>query len=219
MNKGLAITGGALLLFSIIGFIIGVSGVAMHAPDSDNTLHDTETDGVIFNYDGEVTIIEIYAKGDVDCYSFDILVTDGSYDYFSKDCVSGSEVEGYTYLGDLDVSLAGEYEIAADGDVVVIDADGLLAPIFAMCGGGVCCLLGLILLIVGLATGKKVPQVVMYQQPDGTIIQPNQTTVHQYIPPSNTVNEVTSTTQPVQQETSTEPSGFEPFSFERKKQP
>ena len=65
---------------------------------------------------------------------------------------------------------------------MIVDADGLIGPVFAMCGGGVCCLLGVILLIVGLSIGKKAPQMIVYQQPDGTIYQPNQTTVQQYIP-------------------------------------
>ena len=80
---------------------------------------------------------------------------------------------------------------------MIVDADGLFGPVFAMCGGGVCCLVGLILLIVGLSTGKSAPQMIVYQQPDGTIYQPNQTTVQQYVPPSGV--------QPIQQQFATQP--------------
>ena len=218
MKKGLAITGGALMLASILGLVFSIAGVASHGPETDNIIHDTESDGTSFTYDGEVILLEIYAKGDVDCYNYNVIVTDGEFEYFYPDCETGTEVNGYTYLGDLELAGPGDYTIEADGDVVIVDADGLLGPIFLMCGGGFCCLLGIILLIVGLATGKKVPQVVVFQQPDGTILQTNQTTVHQYIPPSNTVNQVTTMTEPIQQEIPTEPSDFEPFSFEHKKQ-
>ena len=219
MKKGLAITGGALMLASILGLVFSIAGVASHGPETDNIIHDTESDGTSFEYDGEVILLEVYAKGDVDCYNYNIIVTDGEFDYFFPDCESSLEVNGYTYLGDLELSESGAYTIDADGEVVIVDADGLLGPIFLMCGGGFCCLLGIILLIIGLATGQKVPQVVVFQQPDGTILQANQTTVQQYIPPSNTVNQVTSMTQPIQQEIPAEPSDFEPFSFEHKKQP
>ena len=219
MKKGLAIAGGALMLASIFGLVFSIAGIASHGPDDDNIIHDTESDGTSFTYDGEVILLEVYAKGDVDCYNYNIIVTDGEFDYFYPDCESGIEVNGYTYLGDLELSESGAYTIEADGELVIVDADGLLGPIFLMCGGGFCCLLGIILLIIGLATGQKVPQVVVFQQPDGTILQANQTTVQQYIPPSNTVNQVTTMTQPIQQEIPAEPSDFEPFSFEHKKQP
>ena len=84
----------------------------------------------------------------------------------------------------LEIYDAGSYNIDAEGNVVIVDADDLIGPLFAFCGGGVCCLLGVILLIVGFSIGRKTPQMVVYQQPDGTIYQPNQTTIQQYIPPS-----------------------------------
>ena len=63
----------------------------------------------------------------------------------------------------------GSYEISSQGDIIIADAnevgtDGLIS--IASCG---CCILGLILLIVGLATGKRKPQVMMVQ-PDGTVM-------------------------------------------------
>ena len=93
----------------------------------------------------------------------------------------------------------GDYTIDAEGDIVIIDADGLILPGLSFCGGGVCCLMGLILLIIGLSVGSKAPQVIVYQQPDGTMYQPNQTTVQQYVPPSGV--------QPIQQQFATQPQG------------
>ncbi|MEC7484574.1 MAG: hypothetical protein VX998_07280, partial [Candidatus Thermoplasmatota archaeon] len=194
-------------------------------------LHDTETDGTVFNFDGTSSWLEVYAKGDVDCYSYSISVTDDMFEYFYPNCDAGTEITGYTYLGDVEIYDAGTYNIDAEGNVVIVDADGLIGPVFAMCGGGVCCLLGLILLIVGLSTGKKVPQVIVYQQPDGTMYQPNQTTVHQYIPPSGEPSQQQFVEQPQVQEQQNIPPAFEErpndvpvyqtdfdgFSFEHKK--
>lgn len=223
MNKGLAIAGGTLMLLSILVFFVSLVAVMGHGPDSDNILHDTETNGMTFTYDGEASLLEVYAKGDVDCYTFTVSISDEMFDYFWPNCDGSTMADGYTYLGDLEVSTVGDYTIDAEGDIVIIDADGLILPGLSFCGGGVCCLVGLILLIIGLSVGSKAPQVIVYQQPDGTMYQPNQTTVQQYVPPS--IEE-----QPIQQEQSIPPAfeenpnaipvyqtDFDGFSFEHKK--
>ena len=219
MNKGLAIAGGTLMVLSILVFFVSLIAVMGHGPDSDNILHDTETDGMTYTYDGEVTLLEVYAKGDVDCNTFTVSISDEMFEYFWPNCESETTAEGYTYLGDLEVYSAGNYNIDAEDDIVIIDADGLILPGLSFCGGGVCCLVGLILLIVGLSVGKKAPQVVVFQQPDGTMYQPNQTTVHQYIPPSTPVHqEQTPVDSPFTEEIPTDASTVEPFSFEHKNQ-
>jgi len=220
MNKGLAIAGGVMMVFSILVFFVSLIAVMGHGPDSENILHDTATDGMTFTYDGEASLLEVYAKGDVDCYSFTVSITDEMLEYFWPNCESDANDDGYTYLGDLEVYTPGNYDIVVDDDIVIIDADGLILPGLSFCGGGVCCLVGLVLLIVGLAAGNKAPQVLVFQQPEGTMYQPNQTTVHQYIPPSAPVHH-----QPTPPESSfsdeipTDASTVEPFSFEHKNQP
>ncbi len=226
MNKGLAITGGALMLVSIISFIFAFAGAAAHGPSSDNIIHDTEFDGTSFSYDGEILLLEIYAKGDVDCYSYTITVNDEIFDYFYKNCeYQGIDIDGYTYLGDLELYDAGNYIIDAESDVVVVDADGLIGVGFATCCGGVLCLIGIILLIVGLAIGRKSPQLVVFQQPDGsivhqantTMVQPYQTTVQQYVPTAQeTNNQVSAVHRKEMVSEQVVESEFEPFSFEHK---
>ena len=202
MNKGLAIAGGTLMLLSILVFFVSLVAVMGHGPDSDNILHDTETNGMTFTYDGEASLLEVYAKGDVDCYTFTVSISDEMFDYFWPNCDGSTMADGYTYLGDLEVSIVGDYTIDAEGDIVIIDADGLILPGLSFCGGGICCLMGLILLIIGLSVGSKAPQVIVYQQPDGTMYQPNQTTVQQYVPPSGV--------QPIQQQFATQPQVQQP---------
>ena len=239
MNKGLAISGGVLILLSLFSLVFSLVVMDSHEPNSDNILHDTETDGMVFNFDGSSSWLEVYAKGEVDCYNYSISVTDDAFEYFYPNCDIGTEIVGYTYLGDIEIyqdedgnTMPRNYNIVADGDVVIVDADDLLGPLFAFCGGGVCCMLGVILLIVGFSSGRKAPQMVVYQQPDGTIYQPNQTTIQQYIPPSSEQpNQQQSVAQPQVMEQQEIPPAFEEspndvpvyqtdfdgFSFEHKK--
>ena len=212
MNKGLAIAGGTLMLLSILVFFVSLVAVMGHGPDSDNILHDTEMNGMTFTYDGEASLLEVYAKGDVDCYTFTVSISDEMFDYFWPNCDGSTMADGYTYLGDLEIYTVGDYNIDAEDDIVIIDADGLILPGLSFCGGGVCCLIGLILLIIGLSVGKKAPQVIVYQQPNAAMYQPNQTTIQQYVPPSGV--------QPIQQQFAAQPQVQEqenvPPAFEEK---
>ena len=166
--------------------------------------------------------MEVFAKGDqINCNDFQVSVKDYlDQDVFFANC-EGTNHPSYTFLGDLSDIAAGSYTITSDGDIVIVDASEIIAPAFGLCGGSVCCLLGLILLIAGLVGGRKPPQVVLLQQPGGPIYQPNQTTVQQYIPPSSPVQSYQPQQTVIQQETTPEgmpvyQSDFDGFSFEHK---
>ncbi|MGB0781076.1 MAG: hypothetical protein ACPGQN_04780 [Candidatus Poseidoniaceae archaeon] len=223
MNKGLAITGGVLLFVSILVNVISIVSVADYRPTNENILHDTSNDGTTFEYDGDAITMEVYAKSDTaNCFNYEISVTDSmNQDVFISNC-DGTDFPSYTYLGDLADISAGTYTITSEGDIVIVDASEIVAPVMGLCGGSVCCLLGLILLIVGLVSGRKTPQVVLLQQPGGQIYQPNQTTVQQYIPPAMPAQNPQPQSTVVQQETTQEgmpmyQSEFDGFSFEHKK--
>ena len=223
MNKGLAITGGVLLFVSILVNVISIVSVADYRPTNENILHDTSKDGTTFEYDGDAITMEVYAKSDTaNCFNYEISVTDSmNQDVFISNC-DGTDFPSYTYLGDLADISAGTYTIASEGDIVIVDASEIVAPAIGLCGGSVCCLLGLILLIVGLVSRRKTPQVVLLQQPGGQIYQPNQTTVQQYIPPAMPVQNPQPQSTVIQQETTQDgmpmyQSDFDGFSFEHKK--
>ena len=223
MNKGLAITGGVLLFVSILVNVISIVSVADYRPTNENILHDTSKDGTTFEYDGDAITMEVYAKSDTaNCFNYEISVTDSmNQDVFISNC-DGTDFPSYTYLGDLSDIAAGSYNITSDGDIVIVDASEVILPAFGLCGGSVCCLLGLIFLIVGLVSGRKTPQIVLLQQPGGQVYQPNQTTVQQYVPPAMPVQNPQPQSTVVQQETTQEgmpmyQSDFDGFSFEHKK--
>ena len=223
MNKGLAITGGVLLFVSILVNVISIVSVADYRPTDENILHDTSNDGTSFVYDGDAITMEVYAKSDTaNCFNYEISVTDSmNQDVFISNC-DGTDFPSYTYLGDLADISAGTYTITSEGDIVIVDASEIVAPVIGLCGGSVCCLLGLILLIVGLVSGRKTPQVVLLQQPGGQIYQPNQTTVQQYIPPAMPVQNPQPQSTVIEQETTQDgmpmyQSDFDGFSFEHKK--
>jgi len=223
MNKGLAITGGVLLFISFLVSVISLVSVADYRPTDENILHDTSEDGTTFEYDGNAMTMEVFAKGDqINCNTFEISINDyAGQNVFFQNC-EGTSHPSYTYLGDLSDIDAGSYNITSEGDIVIVDASEVIAPAFGLCGGSVCCLLGLILLIVGLVSGRKTPQVVLLQQPGGQVYQPNQTTVQQYIPPAMPVQNPQPQSPVSQQETTQAEmpmyqSDFDGFSFEHKK--
>tara|TARA_B100000683_G_scaffold177102_1_gene170633 strand:+ start:133 stop:768 length:636 start_codon:yes stop_codon:yes gene_type:complete len=208
MNKGLAIAGGVIMLISGIVIAVSFLNIVAHEPTDEHIVHDTELEGYTFHYDGTYTMIEIYAKGVVDCNSFEITITKNSTSYFTRACDVGFDNEEYTYLGDLELEETGDYAISSSGDVIVLNADSLLVPILSMCGAPICCLIGLIMLIIGLVVGRKSPpQVVVFQQPGVPISHTTQTVQHQYQAPTMQVEEVSESNQTAE---------FEPYSFEHK---
>ena len=134
--------------------------------------------------------------------------------HFKPVCDEVFDTTEYTYLGDLSISESGTYEIEATGDIVITNANSIgIGGILSMVSCG-CCFIGLILLIVGLVTGKPKPQVMMVQ-PDGTIMAVQGQFVQQ-TPMSGQVSNqpqqvVAQSQQNVPQETS-----LEEYSFEQK---
>lgn len=175
MKKGLVIAGSI-----ISGLCLVIASIAFFAamgfePESDNILHDTRTDGTTFNFEeGDSFVLQVYAVGTVDCSEYRASLSvigpnDLTYEYYKPDCDETFDTDDYTYLGDLSISESGTYEINASGEIVITNANSIgVGGIISMASCG-CCFIGLILLIVGLVTGKSKQQVMMIQ-PDGTII-------------------------------------------------
>ncbi len=226
MKKGLVIAGSIIAGVCMIIAAITFYSAMDFKPNSQNIMHDTSENGNSFTFNQDDSfVIYVYAIGSVDCSQFEISITDEIYEYFDRNCGDGDlyTTNDYTFLGDLTVDEAGTYEISAEGDVIIVNAndvgtDGFIS--IASCG---CCLVGLILLIVGLTTGKSKPQVMMIQ-PDGTILQVQGQFVQQQ-PMSGQVNNQTQqmVAQPQQMVTQTQQyipqpqeTALEEYSFEQK---
>ena len=176
MKKGLVISGSILAVLCLIIATVAFFAAMGFEPESDNILHDTRTDGTNFTFEeGDSFVLQIYAVGTVDCKEYrDSLSVIGpdaeTYEYYLPDCDEVFDTDEYTYLGDLSISESGTYVIEAPGDIVITNANSIgIGGIISIASCG-CCFIGLILLIVGLLTGKPKPQVLMIQ-PDGSMVE------------------------------------------------
>jgi hypothetical protein len=218
MKKGLVITGSILSAVCLIVALVSLFAAIGFEPESDNILHDTRTDGTTYSFeDGDSFVLQVYAIGSVNCEDFTVSVIgpdDQSYEYFEPVCDEVFDTTEYTYLGDLSISESGTYEIEATGDIVITNANSIgIGGIVSIASCG-CCFIGLILLIVGLVTGKPKPQVMMVQ-PDGTVMAVQGQFVQQ-TPMSDQVSNqpqqmIAHSQQNVPQETT-----LEEYSFEQK---
>ena len=214
MKKGLVIGGSILTGVCLIIATIALFAAMGFEPESDNILHDTRTDGSTFTFEeGDSFVIQIYAVGTVDCEeyldSLSVIGPDGgTYEYYKPDCDEVFDTDEYTYLGDLSISESGTYVIEAPGDIVITNANSIgIGGIISIASCG-CCFIGLILLIVGLLTGKPKPQVLMIQ-PDGSMVEVQGAPVQQPM-----VNQmIDQNPQVVQQPENT---SVEQYSFEQK---
>jgi hypothetical protein len=218
MKKGLVIAGSILSAVCLIVALVSLFAAIGFEPESDNILHDTRTDGTTYSFeDGDSFVLQVYAIGSVNCEDFTVSVIgpdDQSYEYFEPVCDEVFDTTEYTYLGDLSISESGTYEIEATGDIVITNANSIgIGGIVSIASCG-CCFIGLILLIVGLVTGKPKPQVMMVQ-PDGTVMAVQGQFVQQ-TPMSDQVSNqpqqmIAHSQQNVPQETT-----LEEYSFEQK---
>ena len=214
MKKGLVIGGSILTGVCLIIATIAFFAAMGFEPESDNILHDTRTDGTNFTFEeGDSFVLQIYAVGTVDCKEYrDSLSVIGpdaeTYEYYLPDCDEVFDTDEYTYLGDLSISESGTYVIEAPGDIVITNANSIgIGGIISIASCG-CCFIGLILLIVGLLTGKPKPQVLMIQ-PDGSMVEVQGVPVQQ--PMINQM--INQNPQVVQQPENT---SVEQYSFEQK---
>lgn len=212
MKKGLVIAGSIISALCIIILALMVFSIMGFEPESDNILHDTSKSGNSFSFDQDETyFLHVYAIGSVDCSQFEISIIYENYESLNRNCDDGDlyTTDEYTFLGDLGADESGTYEISADGDVIIVDANDVATDGFisvASCG---CCFIGLILLIVGLVTGKQKPQVMMIQA-DGSLVDAQGQFVQQQ-PLSGQI-----ISQPPQYIPQAQETSVEEYSFEQK---
>ena len=219
MKKGLVIGGSILSGVCIIVALISLFAAIGFEPESDNILHDTRSDGTTYTFEeGDSFVLQVYAVGQVDCNDFSLSVIgpgDENYEYYKPDCDDTFDTNEYTYLGDLSISQTGTYQIVATGDIVITNANSIgIGGIVSMVSCG-CCFIGLILLIVGLVTGKSKPQVVMVQQ-DGSLVAVQGQVVQQSMDGQIITQPQQIATQPQQYIPEPQETVVEEYSFEQK---
>ena len=178
MNKGLVWTGVGIMALSAILALIGTLSAGTFEPSDETIIHRSSGTST-FNYDiDETFLITVYAEGDVSCTNTEVSIYDDEWEYFVKDCEPAYDTDDYTYLGDAVMDYSGQFAVDSSTTIVLVNEDSLATDGFMMIGG--CCLfvLGLILLIIGLATGGAKNQSVLIMDPtmmQGQIIVPQQT--------------------------------------------
>ena len=220
MKKGLVIAGSIISVICIIILALTILSIMGFEPESDNILHDTSEDGNSFSFtEDDSYLVYVYAKGTVDCSQFEISITNSSDEYFDRNCADGDlyTTNEYTFLGELQITESTTFEISntTNEGVIIVDAsdigtDGFFS--FASCG---CCFIGLILLIVGLVTGKSKPQVVMVQ-PDGSLVAVQGQVVEQSMDGQIITQPQQIATQPQQYIPQPQETVVEEYSFEQK---
>tara|TARA_B100001115_G_C15848578_1_gene429457 strand:- start:7234 stop:7779 length:546 start_codon:yes stop_codon:yes gene_type:complete len=167
MNKFTVILGTVLIIFSMLGVFYSLNSAINLNPGPENIIYDSSVEGDVFYYSGEAILMSVYAKGNVDCNSFEVSITDGNYDFFSRTCNSVMNEDGYTYLGDLILDNTGNYQIFTDNgqEIIIIDDEELAQAGLGFMFSGCICFLGFIIAVVGLIVqGKKPNKAIMYVQ-------------------------------------------------------
>ena len=169
MNKGLTIAGGVCSIIGILTLVISAWYLGDYISNpTENILHNTETDGASFEYDGDNYIIGVYAIGDHGCSKIDVSITDDAYDYFERDCDDTYNTPKYTFLGRAEIDASGTYIIESPEEIILTSQDSVAGGGLAIIAGGGCCFVGLILLIVGMMIGKKnasTGNIIVFQDP------------------------------------------------------
>ena len=219
MKKGLVIAGSIISFLCIIILALTIFSLLEFEPNTQNIIHDTSENGDTFSLsEKNYVLIYVYAIGSVDCNQYDITITDANYDYFDRNCDDGDlyTTNDYTFLGEVTIIDSNSLEISAEGDVIIVDADEVGTDGFISAASCGCCFIGLILLIVGLVTGKPKPQVMMIQ-PDGSVVAVQGQVVQQYPMSGQVINQPQQVVaQPRQYIPQTQETSVEEYSFEQK---
>jgi len=219
MKKGLIIAGSIISFLCIIVLALSIFSLLEFKPNAQNIIHDTSQNGDTFSLsETNYVLIYVYAIGSVDCEQYDITITDVNYDYFDRNCDDGDlyTTDDYTFLGELTSVDSNSLEISAEGDVIIVDADDVGTDGFMLVASCGCCFIGLILLIVGLVTGKPKPQVMMIQ-PDGTVVAAQGQFVQQHPMSGQVINQPQQVVaHPQQYIPQAQETSVEEYSFEQK---
>ena len=153
---------GVIVVISVILFVFG-STVDV----------DVESEAVFKGTEGTVelsdqTTYTVFVNADSDCYDAEIVVTDGTWDYFNQDCDEIMDEDGWKHAGRL-AEASGTLEVTSNYEIIIVDDMVYLESGGSIIVGACICCLGVIGLIVGAiwansSKGQPVPQMVIMPQ-------------------------------------------------------
>ena len=153
---------GVIVVISVILFVFG-STVDV----------DVESEAVFKGTEGTVelsdqTTYTVFVNADSDCYDAEIVVTDGTWDYFNQDCDEIMDEDGWKHAGIL-AEASGTLEVTSNYEIIIVDDMVYLESGGSILVGACICCLGVIGLIAGAvwansSKGQPVPQMMIMPQ-------------------------------------------------------
>lgn len=221
MGKSLTFSGVVLIVISTLVIIISSVGAGTVTVD-ENIIFDSEVAGtdIPFHLAEDYSVgFSVYVEESVDCSDVSVVIYDDVWDYFTKDCDDFMDEPGWAYVGTTAEMNAGDYFVETSHRIIIVDDAGLVLAGLGIIGGGAICVLGLVLLIVGVSTGSKAsnagviviqdpsihpqagvvtqqPGIVYQQQPVQQYAQPVQQVQHVQIPQPVIHQEIPQQTDP-----------------------
>ena len=145
---------------------------------------DVESEAVFKGTEGTVslsgdTTYTVFVNDEFDCYDTDVVITDGTSDYFNQDCDEIMDEKGWKHAGILPIGTSGDLEVTSNHEIIIVDEMVYLESGGSVIVGACACCLGFIGVIVGAiwsrssGSGAETQIVVMPQQQfTGTQFQP-----------------------------------------------
>ncbi len=136
---------------------------------------DVESEAVFKGTEGTVllsgdTTYTVFVNDQFDCYDTDVVISDGTSDYFEQDCDKYMDEDEWKYAGTLSYEASGNLNVNSNNEILIVDDMVYLESGGSVIAGVCVCCIGVIGLIVGsiwASSSKNQPvtqMVVMPQQ-------------------------------------------------------
>ena len=134
---------------------------------------DVESEAVFKGTEGTVqlsdqTTYTVFVNENSNCYDTDIVITDGTRDYFEKDCADFMDEKGWKHAGVVSLDAVGTLEVTSSNEIIIVDDMVYLESGGSFLAGGCICCIGIIGIIIGAVWASRskqpIPQMVIMPQ-------------------------------------------------------
>ena len=143
---------------------------------------DVESEAVFRGSEGTVSLSDtstysVFVNDQYNCYDTDIVVTDGTLDYFNQDCDEYMDEEGWKHAGTLSMGASGSLEVSSNHEIIIVDEMVYLESGGSIIVGACACCAGIIGIIIGgvwsnSSKGQPVTQMVILPQQQAPVQVP-----------------------------------------------